>query len=293
MHRKRAIAIGLAGLAMVAVLLVAGSNDPTATGGSGVPGVGEHGEDGSTGGLPLLDFVEPLLRLFLIGVLALGVLAIVYDLLIGPGRVEYYLLMVGIGAGMLLLLLWILSSREGGSPSRNGSTGAATPTPVNASSGGGSGVPDPSVPPEAAAGIAVLLGGLALAAILFSRGDALLGRFGSGSKRGEPQAELRDLGRVAGAAADRLEADEGTIDNEITRAWRRMVDLLDVDDPRADTPRAFADAATAAGMDTEDVSELTGLFEAVRYGDRPPSTDRRERALAAFRRIERTYGGET
>jgi hypothetical protein len=291
MVSDRAIAVGLGGLAMVAILLVAGSTDPVATGGSGVSGLGGGSGAGSTGGLPVLDFILPLMRLFLVAVFGLAVLAIVYDLLIGQGRVGYYLLMLGLGAVLLLIGLWLGSNREQQPQSRNQSAAPATPTPQNASGTGG-GVPDPSVSPEFAIWLVALLVGVALATIVFSRGDALLKRVGGDARTREPDRDLRDLGRVAGAAADRLAAEETAVENEVTRAWRQMVDLLDVRDPQADTPRAFATAASEAGMAPDDVAELTELFEAVRYGGRPASADRRERALAAFRRIEETYGGE-
>lgn len=292
MVSDRAIAVGLGGLAMVAILLVAGSTDPTAAGGSGLSGIGGGGDGGSTGGLPVLDFILPLLRLFLIVVFGLAVLAVVYDLVIGGGRISYYLVMLGLGA-VLLIAVWLQSNRDKKPQPRNQTAAPppATPqtTPQNATGGG---VPDPSVAPEFAIWLVVLLVAVALAAIVFSRGDALLDRVGGGSDKREPEGDLRDIGRVAGTAADRLAAEETAVENEVTRAWQQMVDLLDVRDPQADTPRAFADAATEAGMADEDVTELTALFEAVRYGGRPASADRRERAQAAFRRIEEAYGGE-
>jgi hypothetical protein len=291
MVSDRTIAVGLGGLAMAAVLLVAGSTDPVATGGSGVSGLGGGGGAGSTGGLPVLDFILPLMRLFLVAVFGLAVLAVIYDLLIGQGRVGYYLLMVGLGAVLLLIGLWLGSNRTEQTRTQNQSAAPATPTPQNASGSDG-GVPDPAVSPELAIWIVVLLVGIALAALVVSRGDALLERVEGEGRTREPERDLRDLGRVAGAAADRLATEETNVENEVTRAWRQMVDLLDIRDPQADTPRAFANAAIEAGMAHDDVAELTELFEAVRYGGRPASADRRERALAAFRRIEETYGGE-
>jgi hypothetical protein len=67
-----------------------------------------------------------------------------------------------------------------------------------------------------------------------------------------PPPDVTAIGRAAGRAADRIEA---------------------VD----------------AGMAHEDVDELTGLFEAVRYGGRDPDTDRERRAVDALRNIQRTY----
>ena len=69
-----------------------------------------------------------------------------------------------------------------------------------------------------------------------------------------------------------------------------MTTHLPVDNPASSTPAEFADAAVAAGMDREDVAELTRLFEAVRYGDEPITPEREDRAVAALRNIERSYG---
>jgi hypothetical protein len=99
------------------------------------------------------------------------------------------------------------------------------------------------------------------------------------------------IGAVAGAAADRIDA-AGDVDNEVYRAWREMVQLLAVENPDATTPGEFADAAVAAGMERDDVAELTDLFEAVRYGGFDPTADREGRAVDALRRIEDEYAGD-
>lgn len=99
---------------------------------------------------------------------------------------------------------------------------------------------------------------------------------------------LRMLGETAGAAADRI-ADRGDADNEVYRAWREMTEYIDVDRPATSTPREFAAAATAAGMDADDVTELTDLFEEVRYGGFPPTEEAEQRAVDALRRIEDSY----
>lgn len=107
----------------------------------------------------------------------------------------------------------------------------------------------------------------------------------------EPEPErMAAIGRVAGRAADRIEADADA-DNAVFRAWKEMTDYLDVPNPNASTPVEFADAAVRAGMAREDVEELTTLFEAVRYGAAPPTEEREARAVAALRRIEDTYAG--
>jgi len=107
----------------------------------------------------------------------------------------------------------------------------------------------------------------------------------------EDEERAAAVAAAAGRAADRIEAD-GDLENEVYRAWREMVRLLAVSNPRATTPGEFADAAVAAGIDRDDVRELTGLFEAVRYGGFEATDERERRAVEALRRIEREYGGD-
>ena len=96
------------------------------------------------------------------------------------------------------------------------------------------------------------------------------------------------VGEAAGRAADRLEQDT-TVENEVYRAWREMTDLLEIPNPETSTPEEFATAAVEAGMGRDDVHELTRLFEDVRYGNSAPSTEREQRAIGIFRRIEDRY----
>lgn len=102
--------------------------------------------------------------------------------------------------------------------------------------------------------------------------------------------DLAAVARAAGEAADRIEGDAG--DNEVYRAWRGMTEALEIDRPASATPTEFAAAAIEAGVDEEPVSELTEVFERVRYGGADPTDDRERRAAAALRRIEAEHGGE-
>lgn len=98
------------------------------------------------------------------------------------------------------------------------------------------------------------------------------------------------IARIAGEAADRLEADDDSdIENAVYEAWRQMTGHLDIESPDTSTPGEFASEAIRVGMHPEDVMGLTGLFEEVRYGDRPPTADRESRAIEILRNIERTY----
>lgn len=109
-----------------------------------------------------------------------------------------------------------------------------------------------------------------------------------------PPAERRAaVGAAAGAAADRLE-DDAALGNEVYRAWSEMTGLLDVENSAASTPDEFAEVAVAAGMDREDVTALTDVFEEVRYGGADPTPEREGRAVSALRHIEETYAdGDT
>lgn len=101
------------------------------------------------------------------------------------------------------------------------------------------------------------------------------------------------VGRAAGAAARRIEDGDADVENEVFRAWGEMTALLDVPNRRAATPAEFADSAVAAGMDRDDVSALTTLFEEVRYGGFEATSERERRAVDALRNIEDAYADST
>lgn len=113
------------------------------------------------------------------------------------------------------------------------------------------------------------------------------------------EATVEAIGRFAGRAADRLETesreDDDELENEVYRAWKEMTELLEVPDPETTTPGEFSVAAVEAGMRSDDVEELTRLFEEVRYGGYEPTGARERRAIDVFRRIESRYapGDET
>lgn len=181
------------------------------------------------------------------------------------------------------------------SASADGDVGLVPSELENASRSRGGGMPGASegtspVPPSLA--LLALLGLVLLVAVAVvlraSDDEAVVPE-----RPPQPSDEERvaEIGRVAGEAADRI-AGAGDLENEVYRAWREMVALLDVDNPRATTPGEFARAATAAGMARADVAELTDLFEAVRYGGAAPTAEREAAAVAALRRIESAYAGD-
>jgi len=119
-----------------------------------------------------------------------------------------------------------------------------------------------------------------------TEGEAAAGS-DDGDKPGDP--DLREVGRTAGTAADRIERSDA--DNGVYRAWRDMTEALDVDRPASATPAEFAAAAVDAGVDEEPVADLTAVFERVRYGGEEATAERERRAAEALRRIEERHGG--
>jgi hypothetical protein len=294
-------------LAVVAIGFAAGTLDSTAgTGGEGGGGLfdlgdpanasgeaaadqpdgGDGGGGGSVGNEITAAFCIPFLQspLFLAGAAAAVLATAVY----ARRRGVEPTIMVAVGAGLLPLvgvLYVIFSSCSVGSfsqtqlpsPNVTGVVDAATDAT-------GSGTSTPTL----VFGV-LLLAVLLLGAVLFRQSGGQDAGIEVGDEEEEETESLEAIGAAAGAAADRIEGDAG-IDNEVFRAWQEMAADLDVDRPEASTPGEFADAAVEAGMDRDDVEELTRLFEAVRYGDADASDDREQRAVEALRRIEAAYG---
>lgn len=174
------------------------------------------------------------------------------------------------------------------------------PIPKNGSSvlPGASGATGVSQAGEVLSAPSVLLGVVLLVAVVgsaltlfVSTGDSETETPETSADPDETTSDVAAVGRVAGVAADRIEAD-ADVENEVFRAWTEMTRHLDVSHPESQTPGEFAAAAVDAGMARDDVAELTDLFEAVRYGGADATAEREERALAALRRIESTYAGE-
>jgi hypothetical protein len=82
---------------------------------------------------------------------------------------------------------------------------------------------------------------------------------------------------------DRLDLD--AFDNEVYRAWYRMVRQLDVRGRRSVTPRELADFAVDQGMDQDAVETLTRQFEFVRYSDVAATAEHERRAREALSRL--------
>ncbi|XVH30529.1 DUF4129 domain-containing protein [Haloferacaceae archaeon DSL9] len=153
---------------------------------------------------------------------------------------------------------------------------------------GGSSIPTPTILLAALLFFA-LLASVVLLLVTGLSGDDEGDRKGSLPADDDATPEVAAIAQAAGTAADRIEAD-ANVENEVYRAWRSMTGLLDVSRPESSTPAEFATAAVDAGMEPDDVRELTALFEEVRYGGATVTEEREARAVAALRRIESTYG---
>lgn len=143
---------------------------------------------------------------------------------------------------------------------------------------------------------ALVVGVVGIAVIIHRLRGESMGEAGRGfrgdllPRHPNPGTDLAGVADAAGSAADRLEG-RADVDNEVYRAWREMTAYLDVDRPAASTPREFEAAAIEAGLAPADVSALTRVFEAVRYGTEDPDLHADE-AVAALRRIEAAAAAE-
>jgi hypothetical protein len=297
MNRRRVAFAVVGALALVVVALGASTLTTTqgVAGGDAGDGPGERPQDS----VALFGGSFGILAYLLFGAFAaLAGVAILYMLTHPVTAVELLLrvaaLTVGVGV-LWAVLLWltVASGEEDDPPPERDQR-----TPAEDSTGGeeglgdaagdavGQGVEvllqDPNV--VLVALLAALAAAVAAAAYLTDAGEATDDSFGY--DRGEDR--LSAVGRVAGEAADRIDGD-AAVDNEVYRAWRRMTELLDAADEAARTPGEFHRAAVDAGMDPDDVAELTALFEAVRYGPADADADRERRAREALRAIEATY----
>jgi hypothetical protein len=77
--------------------------------------------------------------------------------------------------------------------------------------------------------------------------------------------------------------------NPVYRAWRELAGEVEGVDLRTHTPTEVAARALDRGFDRDAVETLTDCFEEIRYGGRPPTS---ERTATARRALERIRAGE-
>jgi hypothetical protein len=291
----------IAGLAIFAVAYAAATLDSTvlSEGGGGDGGTGGGG-DGGSGILPVpesgsppsdavtIPFLSEILTVFGI-ILTIAVIA--YVIIYRRQAIGVFLAIVA-SLVLLYLLAGILDPATFSSGFPGLEPGEGTPLGGGGGEGGGDGGGvDPTQPSPPTLLVLLVLGLTAiggLVALSRTKTDDADESIDDSTGRDEKAAAI---GRAAGRAADRLEG-EVDIDNEVYKTWREMVELTDVDNPDTSTPGEFAAAAVETGLGRDDVTELTRLFEDVRYGNAEPSDERERQAIAIFRRIENRYTEE-
>lgn len=283
------VVLGVVALGLSAATLTSPETSPNGGGQSGETGgsVVDNQTDETSSEGPNLGDVEPLV-LLVAGLLVVA--SLVYMALYERGWLVAFcvvlaaILVLGLVIQDLEFQPSVSNGTDAGNPGEGGQGGDQESPDGGQSEGSGSSFPT------------FLLAGVFLVLLLVAY--AVLGR--SVSDRDENPVEDDEtvrpetLGAIAGRAADRIEtgADSTTAaDNEVYRAWQEMTSRLDGTNEEATTPREFEQQAVEAGMAPEDVSELTRLFEAVRYGGEAVTDDRERRAVTVLRRIESKYGG--
>lgn len=286
MDRSTAQTALIAVLGIVALALVAATLTSTITPEQTGLGIGDSDAGGSTdGGLlpqptprePLQPIEIPYLTLLLKAILVMVAIAMAVYLYLYRREAFRMLVLITAFFGLVYLFARLLALFEPGFPSF-GSRGSGL-------FGGGSGLGSGTATAPQPVVLLVLLGVAVVGVVLaIRRTDD-----GISDANGEsPSPEAAAVGQAAGRAAKSLERDDVTVGNAVYRAWHEMTELLDVSHP-ATTPGEFAVAAVDAGMDRDDVTELTRLFEDVRYGGYEPTQEDERRALAVLRRIESAY----
>lgn len=277
----------LALAAVTAVALAASALDATTFAESAASGGQGDGRPGGVAGDPPVETADvPLPLPWWVGsvAFALTALVVLFAALFERRRFLRYTASAVVGLLVVGVVLYVVSELFGGSP---GAVGGNATNASRSGSGGGS----PANPVGPAVPAVVALGLVAAGLVVAALGARVVG---GDDAEAASAPEPTSLGAAAGRAADRIEHAEtdADLDNAVYRAFYDLTASLDVSNPHSATPRDFADAAVESGMDADDVETLTGLFRAVRYGDREPTAAVEEAAVAALRRIEERRGGE-
>lgn len=292
MTSRRLRAVVVLALAVATVAVAGGALESGGAGG-GTPGVGDGSGvllgDGDEGVFPDSDATVPdgggwLAALVRVGT-ALLLVATALLLVVALSRYELRTILDWLAAGLpalavlaavglaLVLLGDLLGQLFGGS----GSTGGA-------SGGGGVGLggEDSGVALDLPLPVLLLVGGLAAFVglfVLWLAGDDESDEAERGGTATPPTAPEQPAPSGGASARSALDADVPA-DNEVYRAWLALAAAADA--TSRDSPAAVERQAVEAGVPAATASEITALFEAVRYGD-APVTDERERRAAEAR----------
>lgn len=272
--------LGIAAIGLVAAVLDS-PLDFSSEGGGGM----SAGRSGPSDAIVLPEIPLTVQVLVLILGVALAGVAIL-SMIENP--MDYITVLVGICAGVALLaVMFAVILGYPASPSAQKPDSESTASAIaQAADGSGGSV-------EMTTYIIILFGGWFLVFMLFLL--YLRSRDSPSDSAPADRPELDGdspaaIGAAAGRAATQIEnASAADLENGIYRAWHEMTALLPVASPRTTTPREFEAAAVEAGLERDEVSALTELFESVRYGTLETTSAREERAVETLRRIESTY----
>jgi hypothetical protein len=258
-----------------------GSNSPdssggrnSATGGSRQPQ--ERGDDECVAGY---DQVE-LFNIVFAVVVAISILVYVYSRELMLGVITFPILMLPALFGLIAMAALLGCPVPGQEAATTAVQGNGTLNPAGEVLNGGG--------EDSLSSRLQLLGGfLGLSLVLLLMGFYVMRR----NAKGEPDEQAIEDSEIAAAAEEAAQEIEqaSTDKNPIYTAWATMTEPLDVEHPETSTPQEFADAALEAGLNADDVRELTDLFETVRYGTTPVTSQHEKRAMEALRRIEQDY----
>ena len=258
-----------------------GGGPPPADDGGSEPGTGEPEDlDTTAGGTDFQVCIEFLTQ----PTAVLGIFAFMGVFFYGIQRRWNGATAMLVGTGVVPVVMgtyfFVTNCQNPGEGGGGGGGGIPSPDP-------GAGLSAPNVPPTVLG--AALVGVLGLAAVMLY---AVTGDDEEFEPLEEDDADAgpdkADFAEAAGRAADRIEEANVEVDNAVYRAWYEMTQLLDIPDPATSSPMDFAEAAIDFGLDEDDVTELTDLFNEVRYGNEDAES-REERALEILRHIESEY----
>ncbi|MFC4988659.1 DUF4129 domain-containing protein [Saliphagus infecundisoli] len=299
---RRTLLVRLAGavVGVVAIAFAAATiDDPVEPGGDG--GTGGEGTGSGTpvpeateGPVSAVD-VPPFLEYLLLLAVVLVAVALAWYLINHRREAVKIIAMLVAVVLVLIALIYGLSMLDLGG---GGNQSPAQPLPQENESVGdpGSGDGDATVDTSPISSVLLAVGAVLavfVGALALSRRDTGPPDSAGTVEAGDGEEEAAAVAGAAGRAAERIEAGDGEdVDNEVYRAWRDMTRLLEVDRPESSTPGEFADSAVEAGIAREDVSDLTRLFEDVRYGHRETTDVEERRAVETLRRIEAEYGAD-
>lgn len=304
MHRGRVLSAVAVVLAVLAVGTIAGglspsaSSDSSTSSGLGIgsgdgSGIGESDNVGigtanaSGGSLPYWVGLLPLLAVIWAATIVGLVLAVYFlwdstlrelirAIVATIGRVAV-IVVIGIVVAALLLVLAGFIGKGGGGLMGTGSTTGSQFT----------GQASSTESPVLAVGMAVLAGiamlGILLVVLLPSGDDGEPTVTGSGAGG---ERRTRETSRSVRADAS---VDDPAASNEVYRAWTTLRDRVG-ERNRSESPAQVRQRAIEAGLDERAVSELTDLFNAARYDERPVTDDEERRARDAIDALDGTEG---